>query len=423
MKVLVDTCVWSGAFRRTSQSAEQQRIVDEHREITAHIDYLRELLADKKLILDLIKEDLANLKDKFGDDRRTEIGYGMDADFNMEDLIREEDAFISITQRGYAKRTPVTAYRKQARGGKGLIGMSTRDKDELVHLFTAGTHNSILFFSDHGKVYSIKAYEIPEMDRTAKGTSLMNILPLMPEEKITAAVPVPTFDDAEFVTMITRKGRIKRIGVQKFAHVRPSGLRALTLDDNDRLGWVKLTNGEQDLILVSEQGKGIRFCEEDVRPMGRTAAGVNAMRLDDWDYIAGADVVTLGDDLLVITEKGYGKRTALDEYRQQNRYGQGVRAMILEPQRTGKIVGARVVTSGDEVTCISSNGIILRTSSDFISKQGRTTQGVRIMDLREGDTVASMAVVREGLLSKVSEESDNGQAEPQDLDKTVEAET
>jgi DNA gyrase subunit A len=412
---------------RRLAALEQQRIIDEHREITAHIKYLRELLADKKLILDLIKEDLVKLKETFGDERRTEIGYGMDSDFNMEDLIREEDVFISITQRGYAKRTPVTAYRKQARGGKGLIGMSTRDEDELEHLFTAGTHNSILFFSDYGKVYSIKAYEIPEMDRTAKGTSLMNILPLMPEEKVTAAVPVPSFDDAEFLSMITRKGRIKRIEVQQFANVRPSGLRALTLDDDDKLGWVKLTSGEQDLILVSELGKGIRFSEEDVRPMGRTAAGVNAMRLDDWDHIAGADVVTPGDDLLVITEKGYGKRTALDEYRQQNRYGQGVRAMILEPLRTGKIVGARVVTSGDEVTCISSNGIILRTSSDFISRQGRATQGVRIMDLREGDTVASIAVVREGLLSKAQEQSegevaDNGHADAEDLDNMIEAE-
>jgi DNA gyrase subunit A len=411
---------------RRLAAMEQQRIVDEHHEITAHIAYLRSLLADKKLILDLIKEDLANIKDRYGDERRTEIGYGMDADFNMEDLIREEDVFISITQRGYVKRTPVTAYRKQARGGKGLIGMSTRDEDELNHLFTAGTHNSILFFSDYGKVYSIKAYEIPEMDRTAKGTSLMNILPLMPEEKITAAVPVPSFEDAEFLTMITRKGRIKRIGVENFANVRPSGLRALTLDDDDKLGWVKITNGDQDLILISEQGKGIRFSEQDVRPMGRTAAGVNAMRLDDWDFIAGADVVTPDDDLLVITEKGYGKRTALDEYRQQNRYGQGVRAMILDPNRTGKIVGARVVTSGDEVTCISSNGIILRTSSDFISRQGRATQGVRIMDLREGDTVASIAVVREGLLSKVNDESaneksDNGQAEPDELDNSVES--
>ncbi len=407
---------------RRLAALEQQRIVDEHRDITVHIEYLSGLLADKKKILGLIKEDLAQIKGRFGDERRTEIGYGMDSEFNMEDLIREEDVFISITQRGYVKRTPVTAYRKQARGGKGLIGMSTRDEDELEHLFTAGTHNSILFFSDYGKVYSIKAYEIPEMFRTAKGTSLMNILPLMPEEKITAAVPVPNFDDAEFLTMITRKGRIKRIEVQRFANVRPSGLRALTLDEDDRLGWVKLTNGEQDLILVSEQGKGIRFCEEDVRPMGRTAGGVNAMRLDTWDYIAGADVVTAGDDLLVITEKGYGKRTPLTDYRQQNRYGQGVKAMVLDPERTGKIVGARVVASTDEVTCISSNGIILRTSSDFISKQGRTTQGVRIMDLRAGDTVASMAVVREGLLSKASEEPENGRTEPEDLDQSVEAE-
>lgn len=414
------TAILDMQLRRLA-ALERQKIVDEHREITAHIAYLRGLLADKKLILGLIKEDLLQLKETFGDERRTEIGYGMDADFNMEDLIREEDVFISITRRGYVKRTPVTAYRKQARGGKGLIGMSTRDEDELDHLFTAGTHNSILFFSDYGKVYSIKAYEVPEMDRTAKGASLMNILPLMPEEKITAAVAVPSFEDAEFLTMITRKGRIKRVEVQTFANVRPSGLRALTLDDDDRLGWVKLTNGEQDLILVSEQGKGIRFSEEDVRPMGRTAAGVNAMRLDDWDFVAGADVVAPGDDLLLITEKGYGKRTSLDEYRCQNRYGHGVRAMVLHPQRTGKIVGARVVTDGDEVTCISAHGIILRTSSDFVSRQSRATQGVRVMDLREGDTVASVAVVREGRLSKTGEEAGNGQADASELDQSVAA--
>ncbi|MFN2138679.1 MAG: DNA gyrase subunit A [Candidatus Promineifilaceae bacterium] len=406
---------------RRLAALERQRIVDEHREITEHIAYLRELLEDKRLILGLIKEDLAKLKETFGDQRRTEIGYGLDADFNMEDLIREEDVFISITRRGYVKRTPVTAYRKQARGGKGLIGMSTRDEDELDHLFTAGTHNSILFFSDYGKVYAIKAYEIPEMDRTAKGASLMNILPLMPEEKITAAVAVPSFEDAEFLTMITRKGRIKRVEVQQFANVRPSGLRAINLDDDDRLGWVKLTNGEQDLILVSEQGKGIRFNEEDVRPMGRTAAGVNAIRLDEWDYVAGADVVTPGDDLLLVTEKGYGKRTALSEYRRQNRYGQGVRAMILDPKRTGKIIGARVVTKGDEVTCISAHGIILRTSGDFVSRQSRVTQGVRVMDLREGDTVASMAVVREGRLTKINDEGPNGQTDAEELDQTVEA--
>jgi DNA gyrase subunit A len=298
--------------------------------------------------------------------------------------------------------------------------MGTRGEDELEHLFSAGTHNSLLFFSDLGKVYSIKAYEVPEMSRTAKGTSLMNLLPLMPDEKITVALPVFDFEDAEYLTMITRKGRIKRVVLQAFANVRASGLIALSLDQDDSLGWVKMTHGNQDLILVSEQGKGIRFSEEDVRAMGRTAAGVNAMRLDPWDNIAGADVVTPEDDLLVITEKGYGKRTPLKEYRQQGRYGQGVRAMILDPERTGKIIGARVVKSGDEVTCISANGIILRTASDFISRQGRATQGVRVMDLKEGDVVASLAVVREGRLSK-ADIQENGQASAEDIKESVDS--
>jgi DNA gyrase subunit A len=234
----------------------------------------------------------------------------------------------------------------------------------------------------------------------------MNILPLMPDEKITAALAVHSFDKAEYLTMITRKGRIKRCAVSQFSNVRPSGLIALNLDDDDRLGWVKLTAGGQDLILVSEQGKGIRFSEEDVRPMGRAAAGVNAMKLDDWDNIAGADIVGEGEDVLVITEKGYGKRTPTDEYRQQNRYGQGVLAMRLSPERTGHIVSARVVASGDEVTCISMRGIMLRTAVDTISQQSRVTQGVRVMELRQDDSVASVAVIREGRLSQVGLEAD-----------------
>lgn len=392
---------------RRLAALERQKIENEHREVTAHIEYLEGLLADKKKILGLILEDINELKEKYGDERSSQIMLGMDADLNMEDLIQDEDVLISITRRGFMKRTPVAAYRIQARGGKGLIGMGRRDEDQLEHLFAAGSLNTILFFSDRGKVYAEKAYNIPELDRTAKGTSLMNILPLMPEENITAALPVHSFEDAEYLTMITRKGRIKRVEVNVFENVRPSGLIAVNLDDDDSLGWVKLTEGEQDLIIVSEQGKGIRFSEEDVRPMGRNAAGVNAIRLDDWDRVAGADVVLPDDDLLVITEKGYGKRTPLDEYRQQNRYGQGVRAMVLTPERTGKIVSARVVASGDEVTCISANGIILRTATDVISQQGRSTQGVRVMDLRAGDTVASVAVIREGRLSQVNGDGDD----------------
>lgn len=392
---------------RRLAALERQKIENEHREVTAHIEYLEGLLADKKKILGLILEDINELKEKYGDERSSQIMLGMDADLNMEDLIQDEDVLISITRRGFMKRTPVAAYRIQARGGKGLIGMGRRDEDQLEHLFAAGSLNTILFFSDRGKVYAEKAYNIPELDRTAKGTSLMNILPLMPEENITAALPVHSFEDAEYLTMITRKGRIKRVEVNVFENVRPSGLIAVNLDDDDSLGWVKLTEGEQDLIIVSEQGKGIRFSEEDVRPMGRNAAGVNAIRLDSWDRVAGADVVLPDDDLLVITEKGYGKRTPLDEYRQQNRYGQGVRAMVLTPERTGKIVSARVVAAGDEVTCISANGIILRTATDVISQQGRSTQGVRVMDLRAGDTVASVAVIREGRLSQVNGDGDD----------------
>lgn len=396
------TAILDMQLRRLA-ALERQKIEDEYKEISERIDYLRGLLADKKKILALIKEDVLELKEKYGDERRTQIVMGLDAELNEEDLIQDEDVLISITGRGYIKRTPLAAYRIQRRGGKGLIGMGTREEDELEHLFAAGSLNTILFFSNQGKVYSEKAYQIPELDRTAKGTSLMNILPLMPEERITAALPVHSFEDAEYLVMITRKGRIKRVAVSEFAYVRPSGLIAINLDQDDSLGWVKLTQGEEDLILISEQGKGIRFSEEDVRPMGRAAAGVNAMRLDRWDNIAGADVVTPGDDLLIITEKGYGKRTPLDEYRQQNRYGQGVRAMVLTPQRTGKIVSTRVVTEGDEVTCISANGIVLRTSVNAVSLQGRSTQGVRVMDLRDGDTVVSVAVVREGRLSRVKE--------------------
>lgn len=396
---------------RRLAALERQKIDDEYKEISAHIEYLRSLLADKKKILALITEDLLMLKEKYGDERRSQIAFGLAEDMNMEDLIKDEDVFISITQRGYIKRTPVTAYRVQGRGGKGLIGMTTRSADQLEHLFAAGTHNSILFFSNHGKVYAIKAYEIPELDRTAKGGNLMNILPLMPEEKITAVLPVHNFEDAEYLVMVTRKGRIKRTEISQFDSVRPSGLIAIGLDEGDSLGWVKMTHGDNDIIIVSEQGRGIRFSEEDVRPMGRNAAGVYGIRLDSWDRVAGTGVVETGEDLLVLTEKGYGKRTPLDDYRQQNRYGQGVRAMTLTPERTGKIISARVVAQNDEVTCISSKGIILRTAVNLISQQGRITQGVRIMDLRKNDIVASMAVMREGKLSRVGEdgEAENGE--------------
>ena len=416
------TAILDMQLRRLA-ALESQRIENEHKEVSDHIGYLEGLLSDMDEILSIIKEDLVEIRDKYGDARRSRVEPGLAADLNMEDLIRDEDVLISITQRGYVKRTPASAYRVQGRGGKGLIGMSTRDKDTLDHLFAAGSHNTILYFSDRGKVYADKAYQIPELDRTAKGTNLMNILPLMADEKITAAMPVHSFDEAEYIIMVTQKGRIKRIEVSAFANVRPSGLIAISLDPDDSLGWVKMTSGGQDLILVSEQGKGIRFNEEDVRPMGRNAGGVNAMRLDSWDNIAGADVATDEDDVLVITEKGYGKRTPIDDYRQQNRYGSGVRAMVLTPERTGKIVSARIVTEGDEVTCISANGIILRTSTDTVSQQGRSTQGVRVMDLRADDSVVSVAVIREGMLSNVDGDEEEAPLDGSEALETTAGET
>ena len=398
---------------RRLAALERQKIQEEYAEIREHVQHLQSILADKKKVLALIVEDLDYLKEEYGDERRTRIAPELDPELDIEDMIQDEAVLISITRRGYVKRTPVDAYRKQQRGGKGLIGMSTRDEDELEHLFAAGTLDSILFFSDKGKVYSERAYQIPEYDRTAKGSSLMNVLPLMPDEKVTAAVAVHSFDGAEYVTMVTRNGRIKRVDVGAFRDVRPSGLIALNLDEGDELGWVKLTRGGQDLILVSEQGRAIRFIEEDVRPMGRTAAGVYAMRLAKGDRITGADVVAPGGDLLLITEKGFGKRTPLDEFRRQSRYGKGVRAMTLG-KLTGSIVSARVVTGQDEVTCISANGIILRTSVDNVSRQGRYSRGVTVMDLRDGDTIASVAVIRESQLARLNGGTSGENNEPEE---------
>jgi len=315
-------------------------------------------------------------------------------------MIQDEDVLISITQKGYIKRTPLTTYRIQTRNGRRLINMSTHDKDELIHLFATDTLNHILFFTDRGKVYSERAFEIPELDRTAKGSSLMSILPIMPNEKVTVALPVHSFEDAEYLTMITRKGRIKRVGVSAFESVRTSGLIAVNLDEDDALGWVKMTRGGQDLIVVSEMGRAIRFNEEDVRAVGRTAAGVHAMRLAEGDYLTGADVIVPDLDLLLITEKGYGKRTSVDEFRQQSRYGKGVRSMELS-DLTGKMVSVRVVERDDEVTFISANGIILRTSASAISCQGRYSRGVNVMDLKGEDVIVSVAIVREGALSQV----------------------
>lgn len=404
---------------RRLAALERQKLEEEYKEITAHVAYLEDLLAHREKILAIVRAETVEVETKYGDDRRSKL-VGGSGELTDEDLVEDTHMLIAITQRGYMKRTPTSAYRLQNRGGKGLIGMNTRERDELEHLFAARNLDTILLFSNKGKAYSIKTYEIPEADRTARGTSLMNILMFEAEEKVTAAIPITSFDHGEYLVMTTRYGRIKRVDLNAFANVRSTGLIAIGLDEGDELAWVKMTSGDQDIILVSKEGKAIRFSEEDVRPMGRTAAGVNAIRLMGDDVLAGCDVVAADllaeedetpdgegeaaelpqqagedDDVLIITEYGYGKRTPISRFRRQSRYGQGVKAMNLDKKRTGRIVSARTVNANDEVTIITASGIILRTPIHSISQQGRDTQGVRIMNMKNSsDYVVSVAVIK-----------------------------
>ncbi len=378
---------------RRLAALERQKIEDEYQEVMKTIAFLEDLLANPAKILALIREDLLDIKEKYGDERRTIIVADEAGDFNEEDLVKDEEVLISITQRGYIKRVPSATYRSQGRGGRGVTGMTTREEDVVEFLFAARTLHTILFFTDRGKVYSERAFRIPDASRTAKGVSIINLINILPGEKITAAVVVPNFEEAEYLVMLTRSGRIKRTDLNAFEAVRPSGLIALSLDDDDELGWVKLTTGRNEIVVVSRSGQSIRFDENDVRPMGRTAAGVGAMRLRDDDEIRGMDVVDPDAYLLVVTERGYAKRTHLSEYGLQGRNGYGVRTLSNDTIRTGQIVSARVVTEEGDLTLISRDGMMLRTPIVDISQQGRPTQGVRVMNMKEGDVVASVAVL------------------------------
>ncbi len=377
---------------RRLAALERQKIEEEQRQTLERIAYLEDLLAHPKKILETIKADLNEIAETYGDERRTRIAREAKEDFNEEDLVTDEAVLISITQRGYVKRLAARSFRIQGRGGRGVTGHATREEDEVVYLFPARTLDTILFFSDHGKVYSEKAYQIPDADRTAKGIPLVNVLNLSPGETITAAVPVPDFSAAEYCVMATRRGRVKRVALAEFAAVRPSGLIAINLADGDELGWVRLTNGNDELILVTEQGKAVRFSESEVRPMGRSAAGVTGVKLARNDLVASMEVVEPGGDLLVVTTRGYGKRTMLTEYPVKSRATSGVVTLdVAAIKKIGKVAAARVVQEADELTIISSNGQVLRTKVAEIKQAGRATRGVRIIDLQEEDSVASLA--------------------------------
>ncbi len=394
---------------RRLAALERQKIEDEHASIMEKIGYLEDLLAHPKKILGLIKEDLLDVAEKYGDERRTHIAVGASGDLSEEDLVSDEAVLISITERGYVKRVPAKTFRAQGRGGRGVTGHATKDEDEVVMLIPSRSLDTILFFSDRGKVYSEKAYQMPDASRTARGIPMVNVLALEPGETITAAVAVPDFGAAEYCTMATRKGRVKRVELSNFASVRPSGLIAITLDDGDELGWVRLTNGNDDIVLVTEHGQALRCKETDVRPMGRPAAGVIGIRMRGTDRVAGMEVVEKGADLLVVTVKGYGKRTPLGDYPVRSRATQGVMTIDRKVlSRVGQIASARVVHEADDLTLISINGVVLRTKVKQIARTSRVTMGVRVMNLQEGDSVASVARISAAELRRVGAGEDNG---------------
>jgi DNA gyrase subunit A len=387
---------------RRLAALERQKIEDEHRDVLARIAHLEDLLANPKKILEVIKADLAEMAEKYGDERRTRIAAEAQESFREEDLVSDEAVLISITQRGYIKRVMAKAYRAQGRGGRGVSGHLTKDEDEVVMLFPARTLDTILFFTDKGKVYSEKTYQIPDSDRTARGIPIVNILSLLSGETVTAAVAVPKFSAAEYCTMATRKGKIKRVALSEFAAVRPSGLAAITLGEGDELWWARLTHGDSEILLVTERGQAVRFSEREVRSMGRTASGVTAVRLARNDRVASMEVVEEGADLLVITSNGFGKRTPLREYPVNSRATRGVATIDRNSlDKIGRIITARVVQENDDLTIISSYGLVLRAKVKSTRLAGRATRGTRLIVLQEGDRVASVARIADADLRSV----------------------
>lgn len=377
---------------RRLAALERQKIEEEHREVLARIDYLLDLLEHPAKILAVIKEDLSLLTEKFGDERRTKIVGETHEELKEEDLVTDEAVLITFTRKGYIKRVAANLYRTQGRGGRGVTGQTVREEDQVEFLIPARTLHTILFFSDRGKVYSEKVYQIPDANRTDKGIPIVNVLSLENGERITAAVSVPSFDEGSFFTMATLGGTVKRVALSEFSSVRPSGLIAISLDKGDELGWVRLTSGKDEIILVTRKGQALRFAESEIRSMGRQAAGVSGIKLKADDRVASMEIVEPDGQLLVVSERGYGKRTRLEEYPVKGRATGGVATTDQKQfERIGWISAARVVQQEDEVTLISSGGIMLRLKVKDITLAGRATRGFKLMDLENEDKVASVA--------------------------------
>ncbi len=398
---------------RRLAALERQKIEDEYKQVKGQIEHFEDLLAHPKKILALIQEDLHELVEKFGDERRTHIAVEAVENLNESDLVPDEAVLISLTSRGYVKRVAATSFRSQGRGSRGVSGHATKEEDEVLTLIPARSLDTMLFFSDRGKVYSEKVYQIPDADRAAKGIPLVNVLSLEPGEVVTAAVSVPNFEIAEYITLATRNGKIKRMAMSELAAVRPSGIIAIGLEQGDDLGWARLTHGKDEVILVTEQGKALRFSEAKVRPMGRSAGGVAGIQLEGKDKVTSMEVIEPGAFLILVTEQGYGKRTALTEYPAKGRATGGVQTIAKDSlDKIGVIVAARVVQEADDLTLISANGMVLRMKVREVKEAGRATRGVHLMEVREGDKVASIARISTAELKKVGAEA-NGEPAPE----------
>jgi DNA gyrase subunit A len=387
---------------RRLAALERWKIEEEHKQVRGIIESLEDLLANPKKILALIQSDLNELVEKFGDDRRTQISADAREDIHDEDLVADEAVLISLTERGYIKRMAATAFKSQSRGGRGVMGHTTKDEDEVVMLIPARSLNTMLFFSDKGKVYSEKIYQIPDSDRATKGIPLVNVLSLEPNEKITAAMAVGDFSSHSFCMLMTERGKVKRVTMEEFASVRPSGLIAMSLEEGDHLGWARLTSGKDEIIIVTENGQALRFSETKVRAMGRQAAGVQGISLAKDDAVTSMDVVEKDGALLVVTTKGFGKQTPLDHYTAKGRATKG--NFTIDPKALndiGKIAAARVVQKDDDLTIMTSNGVTLRLKVKNVKQAGRATRGVHLIKPGEGDSVASVARTSAEDLKKV----------------------
>ena len=377
---------------RALTGLERSKLEAEYAELMKKIAELKEILADRKVLLKVIKDEIQIIADKYGDDRRTSIGFD-EFDMSDEDLIPKEDVVITMTKLGYIKRMSHDTFKSQNRGGKGIKGMQTLEEDYVEELFMTNTHYYIMFFTNKGRVYRMKGYQIPEASRTSRGVAIINLLQLQPDEKITALIPIKEYVHGDYLVMATKKGLVKKTPIEEYSNVRKTGLAAITLREDDELIEVKITNNEFDVFMITKQGMCIRFNEKDVRATGRTSMGVRGMNLEDNDEVVAMQLDIQGNEMLIVSEKGMGKRTDLTEFTAQNRGGKGIKCYKIT-EKTGNVVGAKAVTEDDEIMIINTDGIIIRMECKDISVYGRITSGVKLINLKENEEVASIAKVR-----------------------------